>query len=207
MMKTVKDKGFLEYGRVLDLDCQTATDCLLEKTPLPEDVVYVASEEKLEKLGIFKQLQDEFYGGMPIQFGYCNGHNHQLNAVEYHRCSEINIAADDMILLLGRQQDIDWEHTAYDTAKMEAFLVPAGTAVELYATTLHYAPCSAGKEQGFHCGVVLPRGTNEELQVEAEKKGEDRLLFAVNKWLIAHPESGLDREGAVAGLTGENLTI
>ena len=207
MMKTVKDKGFLEYGRVLDLDCQTATDCLLEKTPLPEDVVYVASEEKLEKLGIFKQLQNEFYGGMPIQFGYCNGHNHQLNAVEYHRCSEINIAADDMILLLGRQQDIDWEHTAYDTAKMEAFLVPAGTAVELYATTLHYAPCSAGKEQGFHCGVVLPRGTNEELQVEAEKKGEGRLLFAVNKWLIAHPESGLDREGAVAGLTGENLTI
>lgn len=207
MMKTVKDKGFLEYGRVLDLDCQTATDCLLEKTPLPKDVVYVASEEKLEKLGVFKQLQDEFYGGMPIQFGYCNGHNHQLNAVEYHRCSEINIAADDMILLLGRQQDIDWEHTAYDTAKMEAFLVPAGTAVELYATTLHYAPCSAGKEQGFHCGVVLPRGTNEELQVEAEKKGEGRLLFAVNKWLIAHPESGLDREGAVAGLTGENLTI
>ncbi len=207
MMKTVKDKGFLEYGRVLDLDCQTATDCLLEKTPLPEGVVYVASEEKLEKLGIFKQLQDEFYGGMPIQFGYCNGHNHQLDAVEYHRCSEINIAADDMILLLGRQQDIDWEHTAYDTAKMEAFLVPAGTAVELYATTLHYAPCSAGKEQGFHCGVVLPRGTNEELQVEAEKKGEGRLLFAVNKWLIAHPESGLDREGAVAGLTGENLTI
>lgn len=207
MMKTVKDKGFLEYGRVLDLDCQTATDCLLEKTPLPEGVVYVASEEKLEKLGVFKQLQDEFYGGMPIQFGYCNGHNHQLNAVEYHRCSEINIAADDMILLLGRQQDIDWEHTAYDTAKMEAFLVPAGTAVELYATTLHYAPCSAGKEQGFHCGVVLPRGTNEELQVEAEKKGEGRLLFAVNKWLIAHPESGLDREGAVAGLTGENLTI
>ena len=207
MMKTVKDKGFLEYGRVLDLDCQTATDCLLEKTPLPEDVVYVASEEKLEKLVVFKQLQNEFYGGMPIQFGYCNGHNHQLNAVEYHRCSEINIAADDMILLLGRQQDIDWEHTAYDTAKMEAFLVPAGTAVELYATTLHYAPCSAGKEQGFHCGVVLPRGTNEELQVEAEKKGEGRLLFAVNKWLIAHPESGLDREGAVAGLTGENLTI
>lgn len=207
MMKTVKDKGFLEYGRVLDLDCQTATDCLLEKTPLPEGVVYVASEEKLEKLGVFKQLQNEFYGGMPIQFGYCNGHNHQLNAVEYHRCSEINIAADDMILLLGRQQDIDWEHTAYDTAKMEAFLVPAGTAVELYATTLHYAPCSAGKEQGFHCGVVLPRGTNEELQVEAEKKGEGRLLFAVNKWLIAHPESGLDREGAVAGLTGENLTI
>ena len=206
-MKNVKDQEFSGYGRVLELDCQAVTDCLREKTPLPEDVVYVASEKSLEKLPVFKQLQDEFYGGMPIQFGYCNGHNHQLNAVEYHRCSEVNIAAEDMILLLGRQQDIDWEHTAYDTAKMEAFLVPAGTAVELYATTLHYAPCSAGEEQGFRCGVVLPRGTNEELKVQREKTGEGRLLFAVNKWLIAHPDSGLDREGAVVGLTGKNLTI
>ena len=40
-------------------------------------------------------------------------------------------------------KDVEADHT-YDTSKMEAFLVPAGTAVEVYATTLHYAPCSTG---------------------------------------------------------------
>ena len=44
-----------------------------------------------------------------------------------------------MILLVGRQQDITEDYT-YDTDQIEAFLVPAGTAVEMYATTLHYAP-------------------------------------------------------------------
>ena len=35
---------------------------------------------------------------------------------------------------------------------------------------------------------------------------EDRLLFAVNKWLIGHEEGGLP-QGAFIGLKGENLTI
>ena len=82
---------------------------------------------------------------MPIQIGCCNGHNKKLNAVEYHRDSEVDIAVDDLILILGKQQDIEEDHT-YDTSRMEAFLVPAGTAVEVYATTLHYAPCHVKDE-------------------------------------------------------------
>jgi hypothetical protein len=79
--------------------------------------------------------------------------------------------------------------------------------VELYATTLHYAPCSVdGKE--FRCGVVLPRHTNEELAGDSSKaQGEERLLFAENKWLIAHEESGLEEDGAWIGLKGKNLSI
>ena len=38
-------------------------------------------------------------------------------------------------------------------------------------------------------------------------KGEDRLLFAVNKWLIAHKESGLEKDGAWIGLTGKNVSL
>ena len=62
-----------------------------------------------------------------------------LNALEYHRSSEANVAATDVILLLGQQSDIT-DDFKYDTAQLEAFFVPAGTAVELYATTLHYTP-------------------------------------------------------------------
>ena len=126
-----------------------------------------------------------------------------LNALEYHRSSEINVAATDAILMLGCQQDITDDFT-YDTAKVEAFLVPAGTAVEVYATTLHYAPCGVDGA-GFKVVVVLPKGTNLELE-EKHEGGEDAHLTAKNKWLLGHPEGGLP-EGSPMGLVGKNLNI
>ena len=78
--------------------------------------------------------------------------------------------------------------------------------MELYATTLHFAPCSVNGQE-FRCGVVLPKGTNEPLPFKLTGKGEDRLLFAVNKWLIAHKESGLEKDGAWIGLTGKNVSL
>ena len=175
----------------------------MEHTPLPKDVMYVPSVEELEALPVAEVFKNRAYGGLPIQIGYCNGDNHKLNAVEYHRSSEINIAVTDMILLIGMQQDIEADYT-YDTSKIEAFLVPAGTAIEVYATTLHYAPCTAA-EGGFRCVVILPAGTNTELTFPAGKSGEDRLITAKNKWLIAHAEAGI--EGAFCGLRGENITL
>ena len=53
--------------------------------------------------------------------------------------------------------------------------------------------------------IVLPKGTNEELPFEPEKTGENRLLTAVNKWLIAHEEAQID--GAFCGLKGENVSV
>ena len=120
--------------------------------------------------------------------------------MEYHRSSEIDIAVTDLILLLGCQQDIR-EGYVYDTSQIEAFFVPAATAVELYATTLHYAPCTA-REGGFRCAIILPKGTNDALSFKTSEEGENRLLAAVNKWLIAHEEAGI--EGAFCGLQGEN---
>jgi hypothetical protein len=152
-------------------------------------------------------MENDIYGQMPVEFGHCSGWNNKLNALEYHRSSEVDIAATDLILMVGLQQDIDLDDFTYDTESVECFLVPAGTAVELYATTLHFAPCGVdGKE--FRCGVVLPRHTNEELTADTSKaQGEERLLFAVNKWLIAHEESGLDKSGAWVGLKGKNLSL
>ena len=53
--------------------------------------------------------------------------------------------------------------------------------------------------------VVLPKGTNTELTFTTEKTGEDSLMTAKNKWLIAHEDAKI--EGAFNGLKGENITI
>jgi len=115
---------------------------LAEKFGLPGCSRIGIYGETLLTARLAEEIRRVFYGELPVQIGYCNGHNVLLNAVEYHRCSEVNVAATDAVLIVGRQQDVT-ENCTYDTAKMEAFLVEAGTAVELYATTLHYAPCSA----------------------------------------------------------------
>lgn len=204
IIQNVTDASFSKYGKVL-----TGYDCTqllkaMEHTPLPEDVIYVPGDEQLEALGIAEEFQNRAYGGLPIQIGYCNGKNNALNALEYHRSSEINVAVSDLILLIGSQQDVSSEYT-YDTAKVEAFLVPAGTAIEVYATTLHYAPCNAKPDQGFRCVVVLPKGTNTDIDFTLKGEDDDKLMTAKNKWLIAHEEAGID--GAFVGLTGENITL
>lgn len=202
-MQKVTEESFKKYGKVLnDFDFSELLK-EMNTTPVPEDVIYVPSEERLEALDVAKELKNRMYGGLPIQIGYCNGHNKTLNALEYHRCSEVDVAVDDIILLLGCQQDIEEDFT-YDTSCVEAFYVPAGTAVELYATTLHYAPCSV-EGNGFRCVIVLPKDTNTEITFSTSGKGEDKLLTAKNKWLIAHEDAKI--EGAFNGLKGVNITL
>ena len=203
-IKRVTDPAFRVYGKVVDgYDCGPLLEAM-EKTPLPEDVIYVPSVEELEALPVCRKMEANLYGQLPIQVGYYNGHNRKLNALEYHRTSEINVAVTDLILLIGRQQDIAEDDT-YDTSLVEAFLVPAGTVIEVYATTLHYAPCQVD-EKGFRCVVILPAGTNTDMEPVEGIFHEDRLLFAKNKWLIGHEEGGLP-ENAFIGLKGENLEV
>lgn len=200
----VTDKEFSAYGRVLDeFDFGPVVEAL-KSTPCPENgTIYVAGDPELEKLPVAAKLQSQIYGELPVQIGYCNGHNHKLNALEYHRSSEINVGPSDFYLILGKQEEITKDYT-YDTSKCVAFHVPANVAVEVYATTLHYAPCNTG-DKGFRVLVVLPRGTNTELK-DHHEGGEDAHLTAVNKWLLGHPEGGLP-EGSPMGLVGDNLTI
>ena len=203
---SVFDPEFAAYGRVVDgYDYTELLDTLKKVSPCPGDaVIYVPGDDTLEALAVKTVLQNNCYGGMPIQIGYCNGTNTKLNCLEFHRDSEINIpAGNDAILLLAKMDDI--VDNKLDTAKVKAFKCPAGTAVEVYATTLHYAPCSAKKDEGFRVIIVLPKGTNYPLS-RTHEGGEDRLLFATNKWLIGHAQGGLP-EGAFIGLKGENLSV
>lgn len=207
---SVNDPAFRRYGRVINNVDVTGLVEAMKSTPVPEGTVYEPSVAELESLPVMKALTDISYGELPIQIGYCNGHNSKLNALEYHRNSEINVAATDAVLMLGLLQDVEDDFT-YDTSKVEAFLVPAGTAVEVYATTLHYAPCGVDGK-GFQVAIVLPKGTNYPLATEhVREKGtattnEDCLITATNKWLIGHAEGGL-AEGSFLGLKGKNLDL
>lgn len=202
-IQNVTDPKFRKYGKILEEYDVNELLKEMEHTPLPEDVIYVASDDNLESLEVAEIFRNYGYGGQPIQIGYCNGNNRKLNALEYHRDSEINVAVSDLILILGKEEDITDSYT-YDTEKAEAFLVPKGTVIEVYGTTLHYAPCNAG-EKGFRCVVILPKGTNTELTFPVPAEGEASLLTARNKWLLAHPESGI--EGTKGKLIGVNITL
>ena len=200
---SVYDSAFKPYGRVVEGYPTEGLVKALATTPCTDGVVYLPRVEVLHNAPNAAKIGEGLYGGMPYELGYCNGHNHLLNAVEYHRDSEINIAVTDLILILGKEQDITEDHT-YDSSKMEAFLIPAGTTIEVYATTLHYAPCNVAAS-GFKCVVVLPKGTNTDITLEEKHTPEDDLLFARNKWLLSHPDANI--AGSVAGIKGENLSV
>lgn len=199
-MKSIMDRAFAEFGRVL---CGVNTEEIcahMQKYENKAGVMYIASDSEMERMAISEYFTEETFGEMPLQIGACFGANRRMDAMEYHNCSEVNVAATDLILFLGRRQDIAADGS-YDTAKAEQFFVPAGTVFEMYATTLHYAPCGVDGAQ-FRAVIVLPRGTNTEL----EKTHEDKMLVAKNKWLIGHPDAGLP-EGTWLGLRGENRCV
>ena len=94
-----------------------------------------------------------------------------------------------------------------DTSKVMAFKAKAGDVVEVYATTLHYAPCNATKDGCFKVVIALPKGTNGAKPNITPVYDEDKTLWACNKWLLAHAESDEAKQGAYVGLTGENIDI
>ena len=204
---SVYDPAFKSYGQIVEgmEDAIAQIMDVLKNIPLPRGVDYMPEDPALQSLPALQEITDRLFGGMPVQLGWCCGRNTKLNCLEYHRDSEFNLGAEDFILLLARQDEI--ADGALDTSKVKAFWVPAGVMVECFATTLHYAPCHADPEKGFKVLVALPKGTNTDKPAIAPKNWEDRLLFARNKWLLAHPDSAEAADGAYKGITGENIDI
>ena len=203
----VTDPSFREYGQILTgYDLKPLLQEMERVTPQSDrGTEYVPCQKELMDLPVARRIADIAFGGMPIQIGWCNGYNTMLNALEYHRDSELNVGTEDFILLLARRSDL--ENGILDTGKVKAFLCPAGTLIEVYATTLHYAPCSAGAGKGFRVAVILPEGTNLERPVISVMNPEDELLWARNKWLLAHADSGEAAQGAKVALKGVNIDI
>lgn len=205
---SVFDDEFASYGRVVKgFEFDDLLECLVRVTEIPrEGNVYVASAPELEELPVVAEVQAELYGSMPIQVGYCNGRNTTWNGFEYHKGSEVNVAASDCMLILGHTWQI--EDNGYSFEDATVFAVPAGTAIEMYQTTLHLSPCRAC-DDGFKVAVILPRGTNTQLERKRRSSDpESALLLQRNKWVIAHPDrEPLIRQGAYPGLRGENKEL
>ncbi|MFJ7755153.1 DUF4867 family protein [Peribacillus muralis] len=203
----IDDRTFTPYGNIISGYDFQELQTYMEEMEIPQDQnIYIPSVAEMENTTVKERIQTTFYGEMPVQIGYCNGPNSTLNGLEYHKGSEINIAMTDLVLLLGKVQDI--HDNSYDSTNIEAFFIPKGTAIELYSTTLHFAPCKVNDE-GFKTIVILPAGTNEPLKQDMEKRTqEDKLLFMKNKWLLAHPKrKQLVNKGACAGIRGDNISI
>ena len=205
---SVFDEAFKTYGRVLTgIDFSPLCDYLTTQTPVPEKGnIYVPSDETMEAMPVCALTQATVYGGMPIQIGYCNGRNTTYNGFEYHKGSEINVAATDLMLVLGHTWQM--EDNRFYVGNEQVFFVPKGTAIELFQTTLHLSPCRV-TDDGFRAVVILPRGTNTPLtEKPADPTGENRLLLQTNKWVLSHPDrEPLMRQGAFPGLVGENKAL
>ncbi len=205
---SVFDDEFKTFGSIITgYDFSELIAYMEKSTPIPESGnIYIPSDEGLESLTAFEEIQSGIYGGMPIQIGFCNGRNTTYNGFEYHKGSELNIAVADFMLVLGHTWQI--ESNRFKVGDETVFFVPKGTAIEMFQTTLHLSPCRTCDE-GFKDIVVLPRGTNTPLEKKpAPKTQEDLLLLQKNKWVIAHPErEPLMKQGAFAGLIGENKEL
>ncbi len=205
---SVRNAAFAPYGRIVTgYDFSGLISYLTDKTGIPETGnVYVASVPEMEADPVAAGLKTVFYGGMDLEIGYCNGRNSTYNGFEYHKGSEINVAATDFMLVLGHTWQI--QDLTFKVEDAQVFFVEKGTAIELYATTLHLSPCKVSDE-GFKGVVILPRGTNTPLPEKyATADPESRLLLQRNKWVLAHPErEPLMKQGAHPGVLGENKEL
>ena len=200
----VTDASFAPYGRVLPLDDTAALHRALQDTPIPDEGNrYVASLETLEAACSAANALAPF-GGMPTQAGYCNGRGHKLNALEYHKCSEVNFSDTGLVLLLALPGEMADGNV--DSACVRGFYLPPDVAVEIYPRVGHFAPCRVS-EDGFRCLVVLEKGVNSPIDLPADAVGEEKLLWMRGKWMTCHASSPQAEKGAFVGISGENLNL
>ncbi len=199
---SVHDKEFLEYGCVIEgQDVSEMTAAALSVAMPPEGTAYRPSVDVLEKTALAEYIRRDSFGDMPTQMGMVWGHNDTMNAMEYHKSSEVNLAVTDIVLLLAHVWDI--KDGKLDVKDIKGFYVKKGELVEVYATSLHYCPCQAS-DDGFYALVALPEHTNTAIVNKCDNPYQsDR-----NKWILCHPECAeLVAKGVPDGIVGENLKV
>lgn len=198
---SVNDDAYLPYGKVLEgYDVsELINEC--ERIKMPEySSSYELSIPTLESLEIAKRFKSDCFGGLDIQIGLCWGRNKQMNGLEFHKSSEVNVAITPMLLLLGQQCEM--EGFRFHSKNTKGFFVDKGQVIEVYGPTLHFTPCEVSGK-GFSSVVVLHKDTNDLL----DSPSNDPLLFKKNKWLICHDSSSLKQKNVYPGIVGENIEI
>jgi len=207
-IRSLDDPLFKFFGKVLNIqDFPSVIRYMKSSTEMPDSAnIYIAHDSDFEKSISNKDVFHDVFADMPLQFGYVNGFNNKLNALEYHKSSEINVAITPLVLMLGLQKDIF--NQTYDSKNVAVFYIPENTAIELYPRVLHFSPLRV-QDQGFKCAVILPYGTNMNFVIPKLSSHEENLyLFKTNKWLFAHQENQrMIQLGAYQGLTGSNYEI
>lgn len=198
---TIDQKEFEQYGRVLSYDTSEVVSYVKETHSIPpQGSIYLPDIKSLHAFPLFNDIQKNIFGCMDIQCGLVHGNNNKLTGIEYHQGSEVNVAIEDCILLLGRTSQLENNH--FNGSKAKAFYLKKGQAIELYSTTLHYTPLQASRI-GFSTLVYLLQGTNTDIAYTPNE-----VLTKKNKWYICHPSQKEKRKsGYVPGLDGELIIV
>lgn len=215
-IESVDTPSFAEFGRLIDgLPTNPLVDWMSANVPIGFDVAYQRSVGAMEDLAgppgpghserSWKQWATRsVFGGGAAQVGWVAGRNSSLNAFEYHKSSECLIAATPLVLLIGRMGELE-AYASFDSSRARAYFVEQGQAIELYANALHFSPIMA-EASGFRAAIILPLGTNAPIEgIDPTIPGEDGLLRAERKWLLACPDTKPAKSGARVGM--ENVTI
>jgi hypothetical protein len=203
-IKGITNKAFIKYARIVTgYDFIEMISYIENKTPIPEEgVLCVNSVDNIDLLAETCRLKNSFFGEVDIQVGYCSGRNSKLNYMEYHRSNKILVAVTDLIIFVGRVQDI--KENQYDSNKAEAFFVPEGVAIEVFSTTLCSLPCRM-EDSGFRAIIIQLKTTGTALKSQS---GIDCLLYSKNRWVIAHSEAvQYINDDSQLGIVGENIEI
>lgn len=207
VIRTVDDPAFASYGTVHPHIRVPGMRQYAYERRMPEHEVYEPCCRDLMEMDEAVFFTQFAYGETACQVGLYTGFVNRLNALEYHKCSEVLVEFEPVVLIVGHIWEI--EEDRVDASRLELFYVPADTCVELYATTLHFAPCMA-TPAGVRQVVCQTAGTNTDLEHPEllTGEGENRLLYQKNKWLLIHPDAAADfTPGAVQGITGENISV
>lgn len=147
---------------------------------------YEASVSALEDLKLSKNIKNNIYGGYPIDVGLTWGHTNKFVAFEYHQCSELNIALDDVVMVFSKRQILERNHQIDFDKDVQMYYVPKNTAVELYNDTLHYSPLEITKD-GYRVIVVVTHDTNKSFA--SDFKTDNPRLIAQAKFVVAHSDA------------------
>ena len=207
---SVEVSEFQSYGRILrDYDTGPALSLLEPLIPGEGVTVITRMEDSGTSEKVLGPLVNEVFGGFGgLQLGAVYGRNLCLNALEYHKCAEVMVAASPMILLAGLVCEIEWPRGIFDLSKIQAFYISAGTALEIHPWCLRCHPVHVFREEGFKCLTVLTMGTNEPMDPLSEQEGEAKLMTARNRWVLAHQDGPEDFGADVhCGLVGRNIEM
>ena len=212
----IEDAAFQRYGKVLRGYHTAGLQKLLAARRIaPDRAEYergLPRRSAAPRRARSKPFARDVFGGpeRTCRSAACTGRNAKLNALEYHKSAEVVVVGADMIVFVGLASDIQWPSGSSTTLGPSArpFSCPAARCSRMYPWCLHYAPAHASLAEGFRCAVILPRGTNTEVDFPANRAGEGRLLLGKNKWVLAHAEEeSLRALSAHPGLQGVNVEL